>query len=147
MKIFLSAFCFRYLLWVFLVLAYRGNNTAIGSNPSTMGGDTMEYYSASQNLEIDPIRGYQFHYTKWYERNTVYVFFLWVFRTPYALFIQMLISSIGVLLMFKMNWKAGIFWNFWEAGYSILYNKEAIMFALIIFIIYKFRIKHEPAIS
>lgn len=135
MKIVLLAFSFRVILWVVLTLAYQGNNV------STFGGDPNEYYQLSQTLTVNPIEGKKFHYTHWYERNAVYVAFLWAFRTPYALFIQMFIGSLGVLMMFKMNWKAGIFWNFWEAGYSVLYNKEAIMFTLIIFIIYKFRAK------
>lgn len=132
MKIVLLAFSFRFLLWMCLVISYQGQN------PSTFGGDTYEYYQLSKNLEVDPIRGEQFHYTKWYERNTLYVAFLH-YAQPYGLFIQMLIGSIGVMLMYRMNHKAGIFWNFWEAGYSILYNKECLMFALIIFIIYKVR--------
>jgi hypothetical protein len=133
MKIVLLAFAFRLVLWFGVSALYQGQNI------STFAGDPKEYYELSQNLRVDPAKSAQFHYTHWYERMPLYVGFLWILTPKIALFVQMLIGSSGVYMMYKMNHKAGIVWNFWEAGYSIIFLKETLLFAAIIFVIYQFK--------
>jgi hypothetical protein len=134
MKIITLAFVFRVILYFSLCLIYPHQNIGIFS-----GTDDREYfYMANNNLQVLPDSTRQFQYTHWYQRTPIYTLFLYVLTPQIALFVQMFIGSIGVWLMWKMNKWAGFTWNVWECGYDMIYFKESLLFALIIFIIYLF---------
>lgn len=109
--------------------------------------DAREYYSNAQNLSKGNAEtDWSNTYTRWWERSPLYVLFLWFFTPGIAIYIQMIVSSIGVYFMWKMNTKAGWCWNFYECWYSILFLKEAIVFALMIYIYYRINRKEQNAI-
>jgi hypothetical protein len=142
MKIFIIAILIRLTIFVGLSLAFKGQNV------STFAGDPLEYYLNAQNLSKSDQYHAEWEYTYWWERSPLYVLFLWFFTPNVALYIQIFISSLGVYWMWKINTRAGWIWNLYECWYPILFLKESIVFAMMIFIVYKFieapsmRIKH-----
>jgi hypothetical protein len=139
MKIFLIAIVTRLIILIGLCLALPNENISL------RGGDPLEYYSNAQNLtKSDKIPlEYIDTYSHWWERSPIYVFFLWFFTPGIALYIQIFISSLGVYWMWKMNKKAGWIWNFYECWYPVLFLKESIVFAMMIYIIYRVENKKE----
>jgi hypothetical protein len=129
MKTFLFALLTRILLFVILYCSFPNQNI------SALRGDPLEYYNNAQNLENTRTNP-EIVYTYWWERSPLYTLFIHIFN-PYAIFAQMIIGSLGVVWMWRMNKKAGLIWSFWECWYSIIYYKECLMYAMIIFIIYK----------
>lgn len=129
MKIFIFAILTRVVLGTVLTLYYPDQNISIRQ------GDSIEYYNNAQDLENTKTNP-EIVYTYWWERSPLYTLFIHIFN-PYAIFIQIIIGSLGVFWMWKMNRKAGLVWNFWECWYSLIYYKECLMYATIICIIYK----------
>ena len=99
------------------------------------GTDAVEYYYNSVDFQVLPGATY----TNWYERTPAYVLFLHLIQRQ--LLIQILLSSIAVVLMFKMNKLAGWLWCFYpfDVISSFQYHKECLLVFLIIGLIYLFR--------
>jgi len=132
MRIFIVAILLRLAILYGLSLTYPSINISYD-----MHMDAREYYHNAQHLtKGDAKTDWQTTYTHWWERSPLYVLFLWFFN-PVAVYVQILISSFGVYLLWRMNWKAGWVWNIYECWYSIIFLKESITFALMIFIYYR----------
>jgi hypothetical protein len=129
MKIFITAILMRWTIAVILLLSFQGQDF------SALSGDPLEYYKNAQHLENANINP-ELNYTYWWERSPLYTLFIHI-TSPLTILVQIVIGSLGVYWMWKINPAAGWIWNFWEWGYSLLYYKECLMYALIIFIIYK----------
>lgn len=74
----------------------------------------------------------RFGYSNWYERTPVYTLFLHL--TYQSLIIQMVLSAIGVVLMWKLNALAGLIWCFYipDILHSSTYWKTSLLCFLII---------------
>ena len=98
--------------------------------------DEKEYFYNGKNLEIiyNPSEdGRMYDYQHWYNRTPVYMLFRYLTQ-DFTLIVQMIFSSIGVVLMWKMNKIAGWIWCFYpvDVFYSFHYFKFSLMTFLII---------------
>jgi hypothetical protein len=134
-----AAFFMRILLYCFLCLYFSPQN------PARFAGDPNEFYLNAQHLTVSTEMKHEWEYTSVLERKPVYTFFLWIFTPDVAIFVQMLIGSIGVLLMYRMNKKAGIIWNFYGCWYDVIFLAESLIFFMMILTIYKYKSKNELA--
>ena len=94
--------------------------------------DSREYYYNSQELTVMPEAQSRFGYTNWYERTPVYTFYLYL--THQSLLIQMILSALGVVLMWRLNKLAGLVWCFYipDILHSSTYWKTSLLCFLII---------------
>lgn len=94
--------------------------------------DSREYYYNSQNLTVMTEASERFGYSNWYERTPVYTFYLYL--THQSLLIQMIFSSFGVVLMWRLNALAGLIWGFYipDILHSSTYWKTSLLCFLII---------------
>jgi hypothetical protein len=101
--------------------------------------DSYEYYYNSENLTVWEEAREKLGYENWYERTPAYTLFLYL--TDRILFIQILISALGVFLMYRMNKIAGWIWCFYPMDiiHSFQYMKETLLIFIIISIIYAFK--------
>lgn len=112
----------------------------LGTNTNFRETDNMEYYHTSINLE--PSLHYQVQYGgfEWWEHSPLYVLFLHV--TQRQLAAQVLLSVVGVVLLYKINPIAGWIWCLYPQDiiYSFQYGKECLLIFLIITAVYLFMI-------
>lgn len=127
-------FVFSLALTIRLIFMYFLNPTF-----SAINADTIEYYLTSINLEPHKFFRLLWGYENWYERTPVYVLFLHVIQRQ--LIIQVILSSIGCVMMYRINKTAGILWIFYlqDIIYSFQYNKESLLLFSIILVIYFLR--------
>jgi hypothetical protein len=94
--------------------------------------DSKEYYYNSQELTVMPEAQTRFGYSNWYERTPVYTLYLHI--THQSLLIQMIISAVGVVLMWRLNPLAGLIWCFYvpDILHSSTYWKTSLLCSLII---------------
>lgn len=107
-------------------------------------GDSIEYYITSINLQPHSFFKVLWGYEYWYERTPGYVLFLHFIERN--LLIQVIISSLGCVFMYKINKYAGLLWIFYpqDIFHSFQYNKECLLVFLIIVSI--FFLKHKKYI-
>lgn len=98
--------------------------------------DSMEYYQTSINFEPPEIIRLLLGYNYWYERTPAYILFLHLIHRE--IFIQIIISSFSVVLLYRINKIAGWLWCFYlqEIMYSFQYAKESLLLFFIILSIY-----------
>lgn len=132
-KIFLIAFTVRMIFYLIVKIFY--------GSPEFISFDSWEYYYNSQNLEVWQNAKNYVGYYNWYERTPAYVLFLYIIRPENAIAVQIIISSLGVVLMYKMNKAAGWLWCFYPVSIfnSFQFMKETIYIFLIICLIYTLR--------
>ena len=140
MKIFLIAISTRIIIYVLI--------KNIFGNPEFISFDSWEYFYNSQNLEVWENAKDYVGYELWYERTPAYVLFLYLIRPENAIFVQTIISALGVVLMHNMNRTAGWIWCFYPVSIfnSFQYMKETFYIFLIIWSIYALR-KHYYSTS
>lgn len=104
--------------------------------------DEKEYYYNGKNLDViynpsSEVPSRTYDYEHWYNRTPVYMLFRFVTQ-DFTLIVQMILSSLGVVLMWKMNKAAGWLWCFYlpEVFYSFHYLKASLMTFAIILTIY-----------
>lgn len=133
LKIFIFALLIRLLFYVFIKFF-------IG-NPEFMSFDSWEYFYNSQNLEVWQKAKEYIGYEYWYQRTPAYVLFLYIIRPENAIAIQIIISSLGVTIMYKMNRIAGWLWCLYPISIfnSFQFMKETVYIFLIICLIYILR--------
>ena len=135
LKVFLLALLIRISFYLFTKFFF--------GNPEFISFDSWEYFYNSQNLEIWQNAKEYIGYEYWYQRTPAYVLFLYLVRPENAIFTQIIISSLGVVLMYKMNKTAGWLWCFYPTSIfnSFQFMKETIYIFIIICLIYTLR-KH-----
>ena len=133
MKIFFFALVIRICFYLFIKTFY--------GNPEFMSFDSWEYFYNSQDLTVWQEAKEYIGYENWYERTPGYVLFLYLIRPENAIPIQIIISSLGVFLMYKMNKIAGWMWCFYPISIfsSFQFMKETIFIFLIICLVYLLR--------
>jgi hypothetical protein len=101
--------------------------------------DNVEYFYNSINLTAHPYFQAYWHYKEWYQRTPIYTLFLHIIQRQ--LIFQILLSSFGVVLMYKMNKIAGLIWLIYpqEIIYSFQYAKESLLLFFVIVAIYLLR--------
>lgn len=126
--IFSAAFIIRLFFWNWL-----------GSLFNAYNADTIEYYITSFNFEPHTFFKSMWSYEHWYQRTPLYVIFLHLINRE--LIIQIIISSIGCALMYKLNKLAGVLWVIYlqDIIYSFNYNKECLLLFCIILSIFLLR--------
>lgn len=121
-----------------------------GDNPEFLFFDSIEYYTVSQNLTVPSFitnhlgaSGHILGYTHWYERTPAYMLFLHIVTVNNAIWLQILLSSIGVVLMYKMNSIAGYIWCVYPVSVfnSFQFMKETLLIFLIILAVFYLRDK------
>lgn len=122
------------------LISWNCCGSILGFHPN---GDSIEYYVTSINLEPMEIHKLYWGYSHWYERTPVYVLFLHLIHRE--LIIQVILSAIACLLMFKLNKVAGVLWMIYPQDiiYSFQYGKETLLLFFIICAIYVLRDKRE----
>ena len=128
--IFLVAFIIRIL--TLLVFAYYFDNY------SHKESDAKAHYETSINLEVPKYAQETIGYKDWWERSPVYVYYLHI--TGQSLLIQIILSSITVLILYRINPFAGWLFCFYPQSIilSFNFNKETLLFfieSLLIFTI------------
>jgi len=110
----------------------------IKPNFHLVGLDSREYNYLYKNFKPLPEAVEIIGNYKWYQRTPMYVLFLYVCRGN--LLPQMILSSLGVALMYEMNTMAGLIWMFWipEIFDSMIYMKYTLYNFLIILVMYFF---------
>lgn len=123
--VFLVAFFVRYLAWKML-----------GSLFNAKCGDSIEYYITSINLEPHTFFKLLWGYEHWYQRTPAYVLFLHLIERN--LIVQIFLSSLGCVLMYRINNIAGLLWTFYPQDiiHSFQYNKECLFVFCIILSIF-----------
>jgi hypothetical protein len=137
MKIFLLALTVR--LAVFIIFSF------VYENPTHKESEASIMYETSINLEPTEEMKSKIHYTQWWERSPVYVYFLHV--TNQSIELQLLLSALTVLLIYKINHVAGWIFCFYPQSVilSFQYNKETLLWFIeaVIFLIIFRRYKYE----
>lgn len=133
MRIFLIAVMIRVSVYLIVKIFF--------GDPEFMSFDSWEYFYNSQNLEAWQNATDYIGYEYWYQRTPGYVLFLYLIRPENAIPIQILISAVGVVLMYRMNKLAGWMWCFYPVSIfnSFQFMKETIYIFLIICLIYILR--------
>jgi len=126
--VFVVAFLIRLLFWVLF-----------GTYLNITNSDSLEYYINSINFQPLDVHKAYWGYDNWYERTPLYILFLHI--THRELIIQVFLSALSCVLMFKLNKTAGILWIFYpqEIIYSFQYGKETLLIFLVIMFIYLLR--------
>ena len=98
--------------------------------------DEKEYFYNGANLQViynPSSEGRQYDYRHWFNRTPVYMLFRYITQGN-TLLIQMILSSIGVLMIYSINKKAGWVWCFYlpDVFYSFHYFKQSLMIFTII---------------
>jgi hypothetical protein len=103
-------------------------------NPSFISFDSWEYYYNSQELQVWDRAAERLGYAEWYYRTPAYTLFLYLIRPDNAIAVQIIISSLTVLLLYKLNYKAGWMFCFYPISIfgSFQYMKETLLIFLII---------------
>ena len=129
-KIFFVALLIRVVVYLFMLNFY--------GNPSFMTFDSWEYFYNSQDLIVWKNATDYIGYNLWYERTPAYTLFLYLIRPENVIVIQIILSAIGVLFMYKMNKIAG--WIFCLYPVSIFnsfqFMKQTLFTTIIIILIY-----------
>ena len=99
--------------------------------------DSYEYYHNSKNLEVWDEAKEHHLYDRWYERTPAYVLFLHL-TGEYAIPIQIILSTITVLLVYKINPIAGWLLCFYPVHIlgANQYMKETLMIFFIAVLVY-----------
>lgn len=110
-------------------------------DPEFISFDSWEYYYNSQDLQVWPSAREYIGYEHWWERTPAYVTFLYLVRPQNAIAVQIIISCLGVVLMYRMNSLAGWIWCFYPISIfnSFQFMKETVYIFLIICLIYILR--------
>jgi hypothetical protein len=132
--IFIIALILRLSFYFYFSYTYPENFTHKES-------DAKYYYDTSFNLEVSDQHKAKIGEYKWYERVAVYVLYLHV--TQREIIIQMLLSCLTVLIMYKINPLAGWLWCFYPQSIILSFqtNKETILWltlSLILFGIFSY---------
>jgi len=106
------------------------------SNPTHLESDANAHYLTSINLEVPKEQQEKIGYKNWYERTPVAVFFFHVIRQN--IFILIFISSLTVVLLWKINHLAGWLWCFYPQAIILSYqfNKETLLWFVLAGLIY-----------
>jgi hypothetical protein len=136
LKIFIAALGLRLFVHILLNLIF--------TEPAIVSFDSEEYVRNSYNLEVWDKATEKMGYTEWYQRTPGYTLFLYIVGTKLAIYLQLIISSLSVFLMYRMNKTAGKIWLFYpmELLHPSMYMKETLLIFIIISIIYVFK-KHD----
>ena len=123
LTIFLIAFVIRLLTLLIFVYYF--------DNYSHKESDAKAHYETSINLEVPKYAQETIGYKNWWERSPVYVLYLHV--TCQSLLIQIIVGSLTVLILYKLNPLAGWLWCFYPQSIilSFQYNKETILWFII----------------
>jgi len=114
--IFVTAFLIRFVFW-----------KHFGTLFSAVDGDSIEYYFTSINFEPHSLFKHMWGYEHWYQRTPFYIIFLHLIQRQ--LIIQIILSSIGCVMIYKINKLAGFLWVFYlqDIMHSFQYNKECVL--------------------
>ncbi len=131
--IFLIAFIIR--MFTLLVFAYYFDNY------SHKESDAKAHYETSISLKVPIESQEKIGYKNWWERSPVYVYYLHI--TKQSLLIQIIISSLTVLILYRINALAGWLFCFYPQSMilSFQFNKETILWfieATLFLIIYRY---------
>ena len=131
----------RYITILLVALLIRGGFSFLRTG--FVGVDEKEYYYNGMNLEITynpSSEGRNYDYQHWYNRTPVYMLFRYL-TGSYTLLIQIILSSIGVVLLYSINKYAGWVWCFYlpDIFYSFHYYKFSLFTFLIILSVYLWR--------
>jgi hypothetical protein len=128
LTLFLAAFIIRVIFW-----------KLPGTFFTTHSSDSIEYYITSINFKPFSCFKLYWGYDYWYERTPVYILFLHVFQQE--LIFQIILSSLGCIILYKLNKAAGLLWCVYlqEIVYSFQYSKETPLLFFVILSIYLFR--------
>lgn len=126
--VFTAAFVLRFIAW-----------KIFGTYFSIRDTDSVEYFITSIDFGPLGIHKSLLGYDYWYERTPAYILYLHL--THRELIIQVLISSISCLIMYRLSKTAGILWMFYiqDIMYSFQYQKETLLLFFIILAIYLFK--------
>ncbi len=80
-------------------------------NYSHKESDAKAHYETSINLKVPKESQERIGYKNWYERSPAYVFYLHV--TNQSLLLQIILSSLTVVFLYKINELAGWLWCFY----------------------------------
>ncbi len=133
LRIFFIALILRLTFYFLFSYSYPENFTHKES-------DAKYYYETSGNLTVPDIHKEKIGEYEWYERVAVYVYYLHV--TEGEIIIQILLSCLTVLFVYKINHIAGYLWCLYPQAIilSFQYNKETLLFfvlSVLLLIIYK----------
>jgi hypothetical protein len=114
-------------------------------NPTHKESDAKAHYETSINLEVPKESQKTIGYHDWWERSPVYVIYLYV--TKQSILLQIILSCLTVLILYKINPLAGWLFCFYPQSIilSFQFNKETLLFfveAILFLIIYR-RYKNE----
>lgn len=127
-------------LFILIIIAFILRLIVLFLVGPIMENDALEYYNNSINLTVEAnIWGY----TEWYERTPIYTLILYL--TNQSLIIQILISVLSAVLLFKLNPIVGWIWAIYPQSIFLAsqYYKETYLLFFIILSIYLLRNKKE----
>ncbi len=98
--------------------------------------DAKQYYQIAENLEVPAEVTEQYGFIKWYEWSPVHILFLHF--TNRELGIQIILSVLTVLILYKINPYLGWFWCLYPVAiaFSVTYFKENLLFFCYSIILY-----------
>jgi len=136
-KLFIIALFLRLSMFVLFSILY--------DNPTHKESDAKAHYETSINLEVPKESQKTIGYHDWWERSPVYVIYLYV--TKQSILLQIILSCLTVLILYKINPLAGWLFCFYPQSIilSFQFNKETLLFfveAILFLIIYR-RYKNE----
>ena len=107
-----------------------------GEAPNAKLIDEKEYFYNGRSLEViynPSSEGRNYDYKYWYNRTPFYMMFNYLLQ-GWVVPVQIFLSSIGVVLLYLLNKKAGWVWCFYlpDVFYSFHYLKFSLMTFLII---------------
>ena len=135
-------------LFILLILAFALRLAAFGvagifyENESFLNqpsGAPHQFYETSQNLEVSKEAEEDVRQSEWWQHAPVYI--LWLYITNQSILIQILLSSLTVVIFYLINRKLGIFFLLYPVHIvlSYCYVKETVMIFVIAAVIYSLR--------
>jgi hypothetical protein len=109
--------------------------------------DASDYYYTSINLEVPKFLGEYYGYSNWYERQPLHVLVLYL--TKQSILFQILLSTLTVLLLFRMNHIVGLIYAFYPQSiiYSCMFTKVTLMVFLMVLAVYLFKKPYKIVIA
>lgn len=149
MKFFIFALAIRLLFLLFLQVneiqtiptLAESEKLLQTKSPKLQLVDGSDFWHTSIDLKVPEYLGKYWGYSNWYERNPLLTLFLYL--THRSILVQILLSALTCLLLFKLNSVVGILWALYPQSiiYSCLFTKVTLMTFLMVLAVYLFRSK------